>query len=128
MKVLVDTHLVLWALAGSPKLPAKAASWLADNTKRKYVSAATIWEVAIKHAKWPLDMPVDGQALLGYVQDAGFDLLPITGPHAAAVDALPNLHSDPFDRILVAQAQAEDMQLLTSDNKLSLYGERVVLC
>lgn len=128
MKVLVDTHLVLWALLDSPKLPTQGRAWLQDSAKRKYVSAATIWEVAIKHAKWPQEMPIRGEALLALVREAGFDLLPIEPAHAAAVDLLPSHHSDPFDRIMVAQAQTEGMAFLTADSKLHAYGGCVVLC
>lgn len=128
MKVLVDTHLVLWALLDSPKLPVQARIWLQDPTKRKYVSAAAIWEVAIKHAKWPQEMPVSGETLLQLIRRAGFELLPIDPAHAAAVDGLPNHHNDPFDRILVAQAQTEGMTLLTADSKLAAYGRAVVVC
>lgn len=128
MKVLVDTHLVLWALLDSPRLPEQARGWLQDPTKRKYVSAAAIWEVAIKHAKWPQEMPLSGTVLLELTRTAGFDLLPIAPAHAAAVDGLPAHHSDPFDRMQVAQAQTEGMKLLTADAKLAAYGAAVVTC
>ncbi len=91
-----------------------------------YVSAASIWEISIKSAIGKL--VADPNEILAAVEPAGFIMLPITGEHAAKVAVLPPLHKDPFDRILVAQAASEPMQLLTNDETLRGYGSLVTIC
>lgn len=101
-----------------------------DPDNQVFVSSASVWEVAIKHKQRRTsarDAVVSGTHFLELVHEAGLDLLPVTGLHAAEVDRLPNHHNDPFDRILVAQARAEPMHLVTVDAELSSYGACVLL-
>lgn len=121
MRVLLDTHLLLWALAAPSKLPAKARKQIDDA--EVFVSAASIWEISIKSAVGKLD--ADPEDVLAAIVPTGFDLLSITGEHAAKVRELPPLHKDPFDRMLVAQASVEPMILLTNDQALGQYGALV---
>jgi PIN domain nuclease of toxin-antitoxin system len=93
------------------------------------VSAASVWEIALKHALGrggPNAMPISGREAVTYFVEAGYALLPISPEHAASVEALPALHADPFDRMLIAQASAEPMRLLTHDAALIGYGEMVL--
>ncbi len=123
MRVLLDTHLLLWALGAPSRLPAAARKTI--DAADVFVSAASIWEISIKSALEKLD--ADPQQVLTAVTPAGFGLLPITGEHAAKVRALPALHKDPFDRMLIAQAFVEPMVLLTNDEALRAYGSIVVV-
>ena len=120
-RILLDTHLLLWAVAEPKKLPAAARKRI--ESSHVFVSAASIWEVSIKAALGKLT--ADAAALLAEIEPAGFELLPITGEHAAAVAKLPDLHADPFDRMLVAQAKCEPLVLVTNDSVLPAYGECV---
>jgi PIN domain nuclease of toxin-antitoxin system len=122
MKVLLDTHLLLWA-AGSPqRLPKAALSILKALDTILLFSAASIWEVVIKTGLGRPDFQVNAQRLRQQLLLHGYEELPITGEHALAVRALPSLHKDPFDRILLAQAQSESLTLLTKDKELAAYG------
>jgi PIN domain nuclease of toxin-antitoxin system len=121
MRVLLDTHLLLWALGSPLKLSADTRKLL--DTSEVYVSAASIWEISIKAATGKLK--ADAAEILAAIQPAGLNLLPITGDHAARVARLPAHHKDPFDRILVAQAVTEPMILLTNDKGLERYGDLV---
>jgi PIN domain nuclease of toxin-antitoxin system len=120
---LLDTHLLLWALAAPAKLPAAARKQI--EAAEVFVSAASIWEISIKSALGKLE--ADPQEVLAAISPAGFVLLPITGEHAAKVRELPTLHKDPFDRMLVAQASVEPMILLTNDEALRKYGTIVTV-
>jgi PIN domain nuclease of toxin-antitoxin system len=121
VRVLLDTHLFLWAVSTPSKLPAAARKQIDDGDA--YVSAASIWEIAIKCGLGKLT--ANPGELLAAVEPAGFRLLPITGEHAANVARLPPVHKDPFDRLLVAQALTEPMILLTNDEALRGYGSLV---
>ena len=102
---------------------------ICDAENSVFVSAASVWEIAIKHALargGPNDMPLSGQKALRHFQNAGYQTLAITQEHAAAVEALPPLHADPFDRLLIAQAVTEPLRLLTHDARIIAYGEPVV--
>lgn len=127
MRLLLDTHLVLWAMAASRKLPRAVKSQLLDPDNEVYYSAASLWEIAIKHALRRKDFRIDPDALLGALRESGFLELPITSLHAVAVAQLPPVHKDPFDRILVAQSMAEPMMLLTNDAVLAEYWDGVKL-
>ena len=122
-RLLLDTHLLLWAVAGPRKLPAAARKRI--DEAEVYVSVASIWEVSIKSALGKL--AADPAELLAEVEPAGFLLLPVTGEHAAAVAKLPPVHADPFDRILIAQAKTEPLVLLTNDEVVARYGDCVEL-
>ena len=124
MKFLLDTHILLWWLADDPCLCETARDVIADESSVLFVSAATVWEIAIKKAAGKLEAPDD---LALALEVNRFKALPITIPHAEAAGRLPQRHPDPFDRMLVAQAQIERMRLLTHDRRLTLYGEFVEL-
>ena len=91
------------------------------------VSAASVWEISIKHALARADMPVSGSDALRFFRQAGYQMLSVTAEHAAAVDGLPQIHRDPFDRIIVAQALVEPLRLVTHDATLKAYGDTVLL-
>lgn len=121
MKLLLDSHLLLWA-AGSPELLSKAARSLLDDPDNALVfSAASLWEIAIKRSLGRDDFQVDARVLRRGLLDNGYIELPITSEHAVAIDALPSIHRDPFDRILIAQAQVEGITLLTTDVTVTQY-------
>ena len=122
MKVLLDTHILLWWLSGDRSLPQSARHVIAKESNTVFVSAATAWEISIKKAIGKLSAPDDLESALFASQ---FEVLPITIPHALAAGLLPNHHDDPFDRMLVAQARHEGMRLLTHDSRLGLYGDFV---
>lgn len=122
-RILLDTHLLLWAVAEPRKLPPEARRRI--DAADVFVSAVSIWEVSIKAALGKL--AADPAELLAEIEPAGFTLLPITGEHAAAVARLPAVHTDPFDRMLISQAKTEPLLLLTNDSVLTGYGECVEL-
>jgi PIN domain nuclease of toxin-antitoxin system len=129
MRLLLDTQIAIWALVDDSRLPQRATELIADPANAIAVSAASIWEIALKHALGrggPNAMPISGREAMTYFSEAGYDLLPITPTHAATVEALPALHTDPFDCILIAQALTEPMRLLTHDAALAGYGEMVL--
>jgi len=122
-RVLLDTHLLLWAVAEPRKLPAAARRRIEEADV--FVSAASLWEVSIKAALGKL--AANPAEVLAEIEPAGFTLLPITGEHAVAVAKLPAVHADPFDRMLVAQAKTEPLLLVTNDAVLTGYGDCVEL-
>ncbi len=126
MRLLLDTHIALWALTDDPRLSARARALIEDPANQVAVSAASVWEIAIKHALGRGDMPIPGEAALEWFRQAGYDLLPVTPQHAAAVETLPDHHRDPFDRLLVAQAATEPMRLITRDPLVARYGGGVI--
>jgi PIN domain nuclease of toxin-antitoxin system len=117
MSLLLDTHVVLWWLVDDPTLADEVKDRL-DHEPDVYVSAATLWEVAIKQAIGKLTEPPD---LPERIRDSGFRALPITFDHAIAAGRLPLRHQDPFDRMLVAQAACEDLTLVTRDTDIHKY-------
>lgn len=124
MRVLLDTHILLWWLMDDRRLPKDAEQIIKDPDNAIFVSAASIWEVAIKAALGQIE--ADPRAIQAAIEPSGFTELPITGKHAAQVAKLPSHHRDPFDRMLVAQSLAEPMRLLTSDTLLAKYGDMVL--
>lgn len=127
MNVLLDTHIALWAIADSPKLPAAARELILAPTSTIYVSTASIWEIGIKYSLQRGDMPLSGEAALHYFRQAGYRILAIEAEHAVAVEALPLHHQDPFDRLLVAQALTEPLRLISHDRQVARYSDTVVL-
>ena len=127
MKVLLDTHLLLWSVASSRRLPKEASSLILDAANEVFYSAASVWEVAIKSALRRTDFKADPAVLVRALAQSGFSELPVTAAHAARVARLPPIHRDPFDRLLVAQSLAEPMTLLTNDAALVRYGSLVEL-
>ncbi|HEU4344945.1 MAG TPA: type II toxin-antitoxin system VapC family toxin [Candidatus Binatia bacterium] len=128
MRLLLDTHLLLWAAASSKRLPREARSLLEDDSNEAYYSAASIWEIAIKSSLRRKDFRIDLPALLTTLPNMGLVELPVTAAHAAGVARLPPIHRDPFDRLLIAQSVAEPLTLLTNDSILTRYriGAHVV--
>jgi PIN domain nuclease of toxin-antitoxin system len=128
MRLLLDTHIAVWAIQDSPRLPLAARALVTDPANALHVSAATIWEIAIKHAlkRGSAAMPLSAAEALGYFREAGYTLLPITPEHARAVEDLPERHGDPFDRMLVAQAITEPLRLVTQDPMVAGYGDVVI--
>lgn len=126
MRVLLDTQIALWALTGSARLGALAQGLIEDPANEIYVSAASVWEIAIKHALGRGDMPVSGPRATELFTQAGYRELPVTWRHAALVDGLPAIHGDPFDRLLVAQSLEEPMRLLSRDATVASYGAMVM--
>ena len=126
MNLLLDTHVALWAITDSPRLSAQAREWIESPRATVWVSAATVWEIAIKHSLGRGDMPVSGQEALDYFRASGYRLLAVQPEHAAAVETLPAHHADPFDRILVAQALIEPMRLLTHDSTVARYLDTII--
>lgn len=122
-QLLLDTHALLWWLTDSPKLKPTWRRTLGDSQTRVVVSAATIWEIVIKSAigRLRLDLP-EGTDLHGLAESCGFEDMPVTARHAAAVADLPFHHADPFDRILIAQAKLERLTLVSADRAMHVYG------
>ena len=125
MNLLLDTHLLLWAASAPERLSNTARDLLLDPANQLVFSAASLWEVSIKRALGRADFNVDPRRLWRMLLVSGYRELPVTSEHGVAVIDLPPLHKDPFDRILVAQARAEDLQLLTVDNAVASYGAGV---
>jgi PIN domain nuclease of toxin-antitoxin system len=124
MRLLLDTHIFLWAVAGSPRLK-PATRRLIESADEVHVSAASLWEVAVKARLGKIQ--ADPDELVAAIGQSGFVELPVRALHAAGVARLAMHHSDPFDRLLVAQAVAEPLRLLTADAVLAQYSDLVVL-
>ena len=121
MKLLLDTHLLLWA-AGEPKrLPKDIRTLLEERDNELLFSAASLWEVAIKSGLGRKDFRVEARLLRRGLLDNGYSELPIVSDHVVAIDSLPPIHKDPFDRVLVAQATVEGITLLTNDPVVAQY-------
>lgn len=127
MRLLLDTHVGLWAITDDPRLAAEARRLILAPANQIHVSAASIWEIAIKHGLRKQGMPISGNAALEWFIKAGYTLLPVSAEHAALVEILPTHHTDPFDRILVAQALAEPMRLMTHDALVAKYSDTTIL-
>ena len=121
MKLLLDTHVLLWAAGAPERLASEIRTLLDDPDNQPIFSAASLWEIAIKRALNRGDFTVDARALRHGLLDNGYLELPVSGEHAVAGDALPAIHKDPFDRILVAQAIVEGVTLLTADAIVARY-------
>ena len=124
MRILLDSHIVIWAMTDRTRLSAAARETI-ERASEVVVSAATIWEIAIKVGIGKLELDMDD--LIISLDQAGAHRLPVTWEHGLAVEHLPLHHRDPFDRILVAQAVSEPLKLVTSDARLRLYGESIQL-
>lgn len=121
MKLLLDTHLLLWAAGFPDRLSGKAHALLEATESELFFSAASLWEIAIKRGLGRADFLVDVRLLRRGLLDNGYEELNITSEHALAVEGLPSLHKDPFDRILVAQAMVEGITLVTADAQVAQY-------
>jgi PIN domain nuclease of toxin-antitoxin system len=127
VNLLLDTHIALWALTDDPRLSEEARELISVAGIRVFASVASMWEVASKRAIKPEKMPLSGVEFLHYCEQAGYASLPVRGKHVIALESLPDIHGDPFDRILIAQARAEALLFLTHDTMLGRYGEPVRL-
>lgn len=126
MNLLLDTHVALWAITDNPKLSLKARELIASPQTTVWVSAANIWEIAIKHSLGRGEMPVSGRDAMRYFQESGYRFLPVEVEHAVAVEELPSHHQDPFDRLLVAQALVEPMRLITHNQMVARYSDTII--
>lgn len=127
MRVLLDTHLLLWTKLAPKRLPQGVRELLLDPATEPEFSVASIWEIAIKQSQGRRDFDVDPVVLRGEMLAAGYSELPVLGEHATAVSGLPWVHKDPFDRLLIAQAIVEGIELLTVDATLASYPAPVRL-
>jgi len=121
---LIDTHLLLWWLNGSSLLPARGRALIADQANTVFISAVSLWEIRLKQSLNKLAVPVDFAVR---VAAEPFESLPLRARHTDGIVGMPWHHRDPFDRLLVAQAKAEGIMLLTADSELAAYGD-FVLC
>ena len=124
MKILIDTHILLWAAVG--ELSSQAAVYIEDRTNTLFFSSASIWEVVIKRNLRRKDFIIDPVSFYHGLLDADYEELSINGQHTLYVSNLPMLHKDPFDRLLLAQSAAERMPLLTADEQLSKYPGSII--
>lgn len=132
MRVLLDTHIAIWAAMGAEALPQRARDILLDESNDIFYSTASVWEVVIKHMLRPNDMILDGKLFEAGCEDNGFHVIPILNKHTFVVETLKRSedaprHNDPFDRILLAQAKVEGMQFLTHDSMIPYYNEPFVI-
>ena len=131
MKILIDTHIAIWSVLDDPKLSKAARDILLDKKNEIYYSAASIWEITIKHLAHPETFLYSGRQLAKGCAENGFIALPVLEEHIFTLETLKRSedapsHNDPFDRIMLAQAKAEDMRFLTHDAMLPYYNEPCV--
>ena len=127
MRLLLDTHLLVWAMGSPQRLPAGLAPMLEEPAHTPVFSVVSLWELVIKQALGRADFSVQPAVLRRALLDEGWQELPIEAHHALAVAGLPSLHRDPFDRLLLAQASAEGLLLITADQQLAQYPAPVRL-
>ena len=126
MKYLLDTHIILWAAADVKRLSRKAKSILENPENVLYFSPVSLWEISIKHAKHPEQMAITSERAKELALKMGFIELPVRSRHGVDIAKLPDIHGDPFDRMLVTQARSDGMMLISHDDKVIAYGESVV--
>jgi len=119
--LLLDTHLLVWGAKQPERLSKEAAASIADPENELFFSAVSIWEIAIKQGLKKPDFDIDARTLRRRLLENGYRELALTGEHGASIELLPPIHSDPFDRILIAQASCAEMTLLTSDSVIAKY-------
>lgn len=129
MRLLLDTQIAVWAVSGTRALPERANELMQSKSAEIIVSTISIFEIATKHSLGKASAPpFSGRAATRMFSEAGFRLLPVLPEHASALDELPWLHRDPFDRLLVAQSLSEPLRFLTADRQLAPYSDFVILC
>ncbi len=126
MRILLDTHMLLWATTAPERLPKTAQSVIEDWRNTLFFSTVSIWEIAIKSDLDRGDFQGDADIIRELLLNNGFEEIALEGRHAVAIRNLPKLHGDPFDRILIAQAHAENMSLLTADETISRYPGDII--
>ena len=132
MNVILDTHILLWALTDDERLPVKAREMILDEKNVIYYSVVSVWEIAIKHANHPDDVEMTGKEFAEACQDAGFLSLEVRDKHVLSLETITRKkgappHHDPFDRMLIAQAKEEKMSLITHDGNLPYYNEKCIV-
>ena len=132
MNLLLDTHILIWALNEDPRLPGQARELILDENNAVYYSSVSIWEIAVKHAKYPEEVEFTGKELSQFCQEAGFLPVEMRDRHVFALETITRaegapLHHDPFDRMLIAQAKAENMAFITHDAMLPYYEEKCII-
>lgn len=128
MRILLDTHIALWAVSNPDRLSDKIRTLLEDAENEVHVSAASIWEIGIKFALDRRDAPpFSAKEAIGHFTDAGFTLLDITPDDTVAASELPLRHGDPFDRLIVGQALEVPLRLITLDAKVAAYSDTIIL-
>lgn len=132
MNLLLDTHILIWTLNEDPRLSDRAKQLILDPDNVIYYSAVSIWEISIKHSTHPDNVEFSGQDLLRYCREAGFLPLDMRDRHICALEMITRkegapFHHDPFDRMLLAQAKAENMSFLTHDSLIPYYDERCII-
>ena len=132
MKLLLDTHIVIWALTDDNRLPSAARKLILDPDNMIYYSVVSTWEVSIKHSLHPENVEFSGLDFSVYCDEAGFLPLDLCERHVISLEDLdepgkPPIHNDPFDRILISQARSEQMKLVTHDSMIRQYAERCIM-
>jgi len=127
MRLLLDTHILLWALTDDPRLSIPVRTLLLEPHNDVFFSAASVWEIAIKRTLRRSEMPISATDAIRLFHEAGYEELSISANHTAMVETLPPLHADPFDRLLVAQALTEPMRLITHDRIVASYSTHIFL-
>ena len=132
MKLLLDTHIILWALDDNPKLSVRARNLILDVQNKIYYSSASVWETTIKYMSKPDKIKISGSKLCELCQRMGYCSLPIEDRHITALETLVyhnqyQPHNDPFDRIMIAQAKADGLIFLTCDSKMPYYEEECIM-
>jgi PIN domain nuclease of toxin-antitoxin system len=126
LNLLLDTQLLLWTAGQTERMPRRAAELIKDPSSDLSFSVASLWEIAIKRGLNRPDFVLEPRVLRRNLLDAGYNELPVTAPHALEVQMLPQIHGDPFDRLLLAQAMVEGLTLITTDARLALYAGPVL--
>ena len=129
MRLLLDTHVAIWWVAGDERIAAEPRAQIADPSNQVFVSIVSGWEIALKNGlRRPSGSSIglSAEQAFGYWQEAGFEIMALRESHIAGVEDLPDIHRDPFDRMLVAQALAEGCRLVTHDRRLGDYGSQVM--
>ena len=132
MKILLDTHILIWALNEDPRLPDRAKEMILDENNTVYYSSVSIWEIAIKHAKYPNEVEFTGKELSQFCQEAGYLPVEMRDRHVFALETITRSegappHHDPFDRMLIAQAKADNLYFVTHDSLLPYYEEKCIV-
>lgn len=127
MRLLLDTQIALWGLTNDRRLTAKAQKLILEPENEVFISVASLWEIGIKFQLARGDMPVSGSRAYELFLVAGYQILAIQAAHTIAVESLPAIHNDPFDRILIAQALSEPMRLVTHDRTVAGYNDSIFL-
>ena len=132
MNLLLDTHILIWALNEDPRLPEKAKKLILDKDNLVYYSSVSVWEISIKHANHPENVEFTGEELSYFCKEAGYFPVEMREKHVFALETITRQdgappHHDPFDRMLIAQAKAENMSFITHDSLLPYYEEKCII-